>query len=90
MEGIRFIERAQVNPVDKEQLLKDLEPVRNLFTKSIVARFHLAAGSVLEENMLALKKPGTGLPPERMPGLIGRRLRVDVFEDSQIKENDLE
>ncbi len=90
VEGVRFIERALSNPVDKGQLAEDLEPMRDLFTKSIVARQPLAVGTKLTEEMLAFKKPGNGMPPERLPGLIGRHLRVSIPKDSQIKETDLE
>jgi hypothetical protein len=36
--------------------------MRDLFTKSVVARIDLPAGAVLQEEHLALKKPGYGLP----------------------------
>ena len=89
-EGMRFIVEALLNPVKKSQIAEDLEPLRELFTKSIYANQHLRAGMMLTEKMMVLKKPGTGLPPERLQGLIGRRLKVDVMKDSQIKEGDLE
>lgn len=90
VEGVRFIERALATPVNKGQLADDLEPMRALFTKSIVARRSLNVGTVLTEEMLALKKPGTGLPAEKLSSLIGRRLRNDLSKDTQIEETDLE
>ncbi len=64
--------------------------MRNLFTKSIVVRRNLNAGTIITEDMLALKKPGTGLPAEKLALLIGRRLRNDLSKDIQIRESDLE
>lgn len=90
VDGVRFIERALTNPVDKGQLAEDLNPMRELFTKSIVARSNLLAGSILSQEMVAFKKPGTGLPPDYLPSLIGRRLRVDLIKNSQIKVTDFE
>ena len=46
--------------------------------KSLVAARDLRAGTVLSNDMLAIKRPGTGLPPMLLPHLIGRTLRVDV------------
>ena len=63
---------------------------RSLFTHSVVARVSLPAGSVLAADSLALKKPGTGFPPDRFPDLVGRRLRRKLEADDLIAEDDLE
>jgi N-acetylneuraminate synthase len=89
VQGIRFTERMQVNPVDKERVAEDLTPMRGLFNKSVVARINLPAGAVLKEGDLTLKKPGIGIPAEDLPGLIGRRLRHAVNADQLLKETDL-
>ena len=90
VEGIRFIERMKASPVDKDALAAAAEPLRRIFTRSIVARADLPAGTVIAESNVALKKPGTGLPPERLAGLLGRRLRHALAADDPIKEDDLE
>lgn len=90
VEGVRFIEKARANPVDKDAVARDLAPMRGLFTKSLVARMDLPAGTVLDESQLALKKPGTGLPAARLPDVIGRRLKRDVRADDLLQEADLE
>jgi N,N'-diacetyllegionaminate synthase len=89
VEGVRFIEQAQAHPVDKETMAVELNPVRQLFTKSVVARTDLAAGTVLSESDLAIKKPGTGIPAARLPELLGRRLRVGIAADQLLQESDL-
>lgn len=90
VEGVRFVERMVGQPVDKDASARDLEPLRKLFTKSIVARTDLAAGTVLREEHLAAKKPGTGIPVARMPELLGARLKRSVPIDHLIAEDDLE
>jgi sialic acid synthase SpsE len=57
--------------------------------KSVVAREALPAGKVLVESDLAVKKPGTGLPADRMHELIGRQLRHAVDADQLLEESDL-
>jgi N,N'-diacetyllegionaminate synthase len=90
VEGVRFIERMIGNPLDKDAVAEDLRPLRDLFTKSVVARTPLAAGTVLSEADLVAKKPGTGIPAAQLPELIARRLRRDVAADQLLHHDDLE
>ena len=46
--------------------------------RSIVAARAIAAGTRLGTADLAVKRPGTGLPPDMLPGVLGRRARVDI------------
>ena len=88
VEGIRFIETMRNNPVDKNGFAEDVLHLRKLFTKSIVAGMDLPGGTVIEEKHLRVKKPGNGLPAERIQELIGKRLIHDVKADAQILEGD--
>lgn len=90
VEGIRFIERMRANPVDKDAMAQSLAPLRGLFTKSIVAACDLPRGTLLTEQHLMLKKPGSGLPPSRWNDVVGRTLKRDLSADTLIEENDFE
>ncbi len=90
VDGIRFIERMKAHPVDKDALAAASEPLRRIFTRSVVARTDLPVGTVIAQTNIALKKPGTGLPPDRLPALLGRRLRRALAADEPLKEDDLE
>ena len=90
VDGIRFIETMRANPVDKNAVARDMTPLRNIFTKSVVARRNLPAGTVLAESDLAAKKPGTGIPGVRLPELVGRRLRRAVAPDELLKADDVD
>jgi N,N'-diacetyllegionaminate synthase len=90
VEGVRFLERARAHPVDKDVAARELEPMRKLFTKSVVARRALAAGTVLNGVDLTAKKPGTGIPADRLHSLVGRRLARDVAADAVLMDEDLE
>lgn len=89
-EGIRFLERALGNPVDKDALAAELQPLRAIFQKSLVYACDLPAGTRLESAHVAEKKPGTGLAPERLGQLLGRRLRRDVARNERLAEEHLE
>jgi N,N'-diacetyllegionaminate synthase len=90
VDGVRFIERMKTHPVDKDTAAATAAPLRNIFTRSIVARAALPVGTVLTDADLAVKKPGTGLPAGRLPDVLGRTLRRAVTADQQIREADLE
>ncbi|MGE0451330.1 MAG: N-acetylneuraminate synthase family protein [Vicinamibacterales bacterium] len=90
VDGIRFIDRMRAHPVDKDGMAADLAPMRSLFTKSVVARTDLPAGTILSEAHLAFKKPGTGVPAARVGELVGARLRRALRADDPILEDDLE
>jgi sialic acid synthase SpsE len=67
-----------------------MAPLRAIFTKSVVARQPLSQGTVLAETHLAMKKPGTGIPAEQLPTLLGRRLKRSLDADEQLRIDDLE
>jgi N-acetylneuraminate synthase len=90
VDGIRFVERMRANPIDKDAVARDMAPLRAIFTKSLVARERLAAGTVLTEAHLAMKKPGTGIPAERLPEIVGRVLRRDLEMDEQLRVDDID
>ena len=46
--------------------------------RSLVAACDLQAGTKLTEAMIAIRRPGTGMPPSALHELVGRRLRQDI------------
>jgi N,N'-diacetyllegionaminate synthase len=88
--GIRFIETALEHPLQKDEIAAEKAELRRIFGKSIVAAEDLAAGTLLSETQLALRKPGTGLPPAELPTVVGRKLRRAIKRNERIQPNDLE
>jgi N-acetylneuraminate synthase len=88
--GVRFIRAALEHPVNKDELAEELGPMRDLFTKSIFTSADLPAGTRLEANHVCLRKPGTGLPPGRLPQILGRKLLRSMPAGTLIAEEDLE
>jgi N-acetylneuraminate synthase len=89
VEGVRFIETMTAHPLDKEAMAAEMASQRDLFTKSVVARLDLPAGTVLRAEHLAAKKPGTGIPAARLPELVGHRLCRSVKANQLLEESDL-
>ena len=88
MEGIGFVETARRHPLDKDAQARELEDLRAIFNKSIVAATDLAAGTVLASGHLCLKKPGNGLPAARLDEVMGRTLKRDIAKDTLLSEDD--
>lgn len=90
VDGVRFIEKTLANPVNKDQLAAELTDLREIFGKSIVLSKDLDADHILTEHDLVLKKPGTGLPPAKLHGVLGRRLTKSVRAGSLLSQADLQ
>jgi N-acetylneuraminate synthase len=70
----------------KTPLLSEREN-RAKLRKSLVARCEIQEGAVVTREMIAAKRPGTGLSPGRMAELIGRTAIRTIGEDEQIAED---
>lgn len=89
-EGVTFVREAMDHPLDKDREAERLAPMRDLFTRSLVVRHDIAAGTVLIDDDLALKKPGTGLPDADRTRVIGRTARRALVADHLLTFDDLE
>lgn len=49
--------------------------------RSVVATCYIPKGTKITEDMLALKRPGTGIPPKHLELVIGRRAQKNIQED---------
>ncbi len=58
--------------------------------RSIVAQTTIPAGAILTAEMLACKRPGTGISPARLDEVIGTRARVVINPDHIIQWTDVE
>jgi N-acetylneuraminate synthase len=90
VEGVRFIETMRASNVDKDAEARELTPLRNMFTRSVTVRCDLPAGNILREDQLTLKKPGTGIRPERLKELVGRKLRRAITAETLLSEDDID
>ena len=78
--GIRIVEKS-LGHGRKEPATSEANTTA-VARKSLVAKRDLAAGTVLTEEMIDIKRPGYGLPPSMRLHLVGRSLRIDVTEDT--------
>ena len=63
---------------------------RSSFRTSIVSKEKLRKGEVIKEDQLSFKRPGTGIRPDEIKYLIGRRVNKDIDSDELICWENLE
>jgi N-acetylneuraminate synthase len=74
--SIRIVEATLGNGIKKPAPSE--ENTRQVARKSLVAASDLVAGTRLKQDMIAIKRPGTGLAPALRDTLVGRTLNTDV------------
>ena len=82
VEGIRVVEAA-LGHGRKEPALSET-PTAAVARKSLVAARDIPAGTILTEEMIAIKRPGTGLPPSMRADLVSRVARTDIAANTII------
>lgn len=86
--GIRAVESALGD--GRKQPTPSEEDVRRVARRSIVARSTIPSGTPIAPDLLAYKRPGTGIPPSRLGDVIGRRTTRTIPADTLIQFEDLE
>lgn len=73
-----------------ERVVSDKElDQQKVMRRSIVAARDIQAGSILEKDYLCAKRPGTGIPPDKMYEIIGKRVNRDIEADTLIDKSDI-
>ena len=74
----------------KERVVGNAEiEQRNKIRRSIVAKRELKGGTIITEQDLDVKRPGTGLPPEMIKQIVGRKIIRDISCDELILKEDI-
>lgn len=85
--GVRKIELA----LGFEKKINKLEmPIRSWAHRSIVTLKDILAGTVLTEDLIWTKRPGTGVPAKHIESFLGKKTIKDLGKDKLIKWDDIE
>ncbi len=87
VKGTKYLSKALASPVEKNKEADSLKEMRQLFTKSIVAKKDLKADEVLTFNNIDFKKPVIGVPANRYKEVIGKRILKNLKKDDFIMES---
>ena len=88
VEGIRRIEAA-IGDGRKGPTMSELS-TRAVARKSLVAKHLLKKGMVIKAEDIIVKRPGTGIAPEYLETVIGKKLKGNLEKDFLFKWEDLE
>ncbi len=88
VQGIRAIDGILQSPVNKDDV-DSLREMKQVFQKSVVATVDIAAGTKITPTMVAVKKPGTGIPAARIHEVVGRTTGRFIQKDTILLETDL-
>jgi len=88
--GIREVEAARGEKLAERALSQGELINRENLAKSLVAARDLSAGTVISETDIAVKSPGQGLSPLKMPALLGRKLTRTMAADDYFFQSDLD
>jgi len=86
--GIRAIETMLASKVDKDDVSR-FSVMKATFEKSLVARTPIPAGATITPEMLAIKKPGTGLPPAKLREIIGKKAARPIRANTVLTAQDI-
>lgn len=78
--GIRTVE-ASLGHGRKEPTAREADTAA-VARKSLVAARNISRGCTLTEELIAVKRPGTGLPPAMLPQVVGRKASRDIPVDT--------
>lgn len=86
VKGIRAIEKAlgDAKMVTPEEL-----EIQKMARESVVSLVDIPEGAIIKENMVWVKRPGTGIPAKDLRKVIGKKARQDIKANSLIKWEDL-
>jgi sialic acid synthase SpsE len=63
--------------------------MKQIFEKSVVSMIDIPAGATITQEMIGIKKPGTGIAARRYNEVIGRVATRNIAKDSVLQEDDL-
>jgi N,N'-diacetyllegionaminate synthase len=86
--GIRLVE-SSLGTGRKEPTASETN-IATVVRKSLVAAHDIPAGTVLTPELVAIKRPGTGLPPTAMQQVIGCRVRKYLKAGTLLRLDDLQ
>jgi len=85
---VREIESIMSHPVDKSDDSQFAE-FKEIFQKSVVSQLDIPEGAIITKEMIAIRKPGTGLAPKRLGDVIGSRALRSLSANTVITESDV-
>ena len=88
VKAIRDIEKALGDGIKKPT--KEEEEIKKVARRSIVAKINIPEGTIITEDMLDVKRPGTGIEPKYMEMIVGRKAKENIRKDELVTREIIE
>ena len=90
VKGVRATEAMLKSDIDKDNI-EQFRVMKDTFEKSVVSIVDIPVGTIIERDMLGIKKPGTGVPARQISEVLGKTVVTKIDADtliswSQLKE----
>lgn len=82
VQGIREVEKAMGDGIKRPASTES--EMRSEARKGLVAAKAISKGTAITDDMVCIKRPGSGVAPEYLDVVLGRRTSVDIKEDEVI------
>ena len=83
--------RTQIAMGNKERVVREAEQEQmKKMRRSVIVTRDIKAGEILQLADLDAKRPGTGIPADKIESLVGKKLLVDKESDTLLEINDFE
>ena len=85
--AIRDVEKALGDGIKRPT--KEEEEIKKVARRSIVAKVDILEGTVITEDMLNIKRPGTGISPSKLNDVLRKKAIKNIKKDEILKWNDI-
>jgi N-acetylneuraminate synthase len=85
VDGIRSVEKALGSGIKEPS--KSEQQIKKLIRKSIVAKIDITKKTVIKKDMIEIKRPAEGIPPEYINKVIGKQVLKNIKKNQSIKWN---
>lgn len=90
VKNVRLLERAFSSPIDKDSMAEEMEDMRLLFTKGLVAKTKIRKGEVVTKDHLDSRKPCVGIPVLEYEKVIEKIAIREIAMGASINWDDLQ
>lgn len=75
---------------DTKKILEDEKPIVLWARESVVSLVDMKKDTIITEDMVWVKRPGTGIPAKKLEQIIGMKTKTDIPKDILLRWEDLE
>jgi N-acetylneuraminate synthase/N,N'-diacetyllegionaminate synthase len=83
--AIRNVEKGMGNGI--KELTREEKEIKKVARKSVVAKVSIPQKTIISREMLAIKRPGTGIEPKYIKSLIGKTTTAEIKKDEVLRWN---